>query len=180
MSAPDSFEQEEYFALLKAVAEFDQRLLTVKGWGVTLSLAALGFGFQYRAYGLFLVAAVSGVAFWIIEHAAKRHQMRHYVRMREIEAARYQRADPADKATSAPRIDWSWERARDVLDGRAAEADRAVSPRGENPWHARAWWLPHVMLPHALTLAAGALLFALGVADLLPGFALGPPPPPAK
>jgi hypothetical protein len=38
---------EEYFSLVKSVSDFDQRLLTVKSWGVTLSLAALGFGFQY-------------------------------------------------------------------------------------------------------------------------------------
>lgn len=88
----DSFEKDEYFALVKSVADFDQRLLTVKGWGVTLSLAALGLGFQYRAHGFFLIAAASSLAFWVIEHAGKRHQMRHYVRIREIEVNQYRRA----------------------------------------------------------------------------------------
>lgn len=36
----------EYTKLLDIVNGFDQRLLTVKGWGVTLSLASLGLGFQ--------------------------------------------------------------------------------------------------------------------------------------
>lgn len=31
----------EYYVILKIVGDFDARLLTVKGWGVTLSLAAL-------------------------------------------------------------------------------------------------------------------------------------------
>lgn len=53
----------EYFALVDMVKEFDKSLITVKGWGVTLSLAALGFGFQYQHAGLFLVATVSGLAF---------------------------------------------------------------------------------------------------------------------
>jgi hypothetical protein len=45
----------EYYEILKLVGEFDGRLMTVKGWGVTLSLAALAWGFQYGHYGLFLV-----------------------------------------------------------------------------------------------------------------------------
>lgn len=85
----DDFEQQEYFALVKVVSDFDQRLLTIKSWGVTLSLVALGLGFQYSAYGFFLVAAASSLAFWIIEGAVKRHQMRHDPRMREIEINRY-------------------------------------------------------------------------------------------
>ena len=45
----------EYYEILKIVGDFDGRLLTVKGWGVTLSLAALSLGFQQSHYGLFLV-----------------------------------------------------------------------------------------------------------------------------
>jgi len=81
----DDIERQEYFVLVTAIWEFDQRLLTVKGWGVTLSLAALRFGFQYRSFGLFLVAATSSAAFWILEGTMKRHQMRHYFRMLQIE-----------------------------------------------------------------------------------------------
>ena len=56
----------EYYEVFHTVNEFDKRLLTVKGWGVTLSLAALGWGFQHSHYGLFLVDALSGVGFWLI------------------------------------------------------------------------------------------------------------------
>ena len=31
----------EYYAVFDTVNDFDKRLLTIKGWGVTLSLAAL-------------------------------------------------------------------------------------------------------------------------------------------
>jgi hypothetical protein len=54
----------EYYEIFHAVDEFDKRLITVKGWGVTLSLAALAWGFQYSHFGLFLVegqADVGGV-----------------------------------------------------------------------------------------------------------------------
>lgn len=50
---------EEYYKLTDIVTAFDQRLLTIKGWGVTLSLFSLGLGFQNDHYGLFLVAALS-------------------------------------------------------------------------------------------------------------------------
>jgi hypothetical protein len=38
----EDFLAKEYFALEDIVKDFDKRLFTVKGWGVTLSLAALG------------------------------------------------------------------------------------------------------------------------------------------
>ena len=103
----DDPELTEYFALNETLAAFDQRLLTIKGWGVSLGLAALGFGFQYRSYGLFLVAATSGVAFWLLEAATKRHQMRHYPRIREIEVNRCLREPEAQRPFSSPRISWS-------------------------------------------------------------------------
>ena len=172
----DSFEKDEYFALVKSVADFDQRLLTVKGWGVTLSLAALGLGFQYRAYGYFLIAAASSLAFWIIEHAGKRHQMRHYVRIREIEVNQYLRASDEERSFSSPRTDWSWHTARKTLDGAKDQHLLPVEHRRQNKWYSNAGLLPHVALPHALTLAIGLFLFYQGHSGKLPAFALGNPP----
>lgn len=172
----DSFEKDEYFALVKSVADFDQRLLTVKGWGVTLSLAALGLGFQYRAYGFFLIAAASSLAFWIIEHAGKRHQMRHYVRIREIEVNQYLRASDKDRPFSSPRTDWSWHTARRTLSGAKDQHLLPVEHRRRNKWFAVAGLLPHVALPHAITLAIGIFLFYQGHSGKLPAFTLGNPP----
>ena len=105
----------EYYEIFRAVTEFDKRLMTVKGWGVTLSLATLAWGFQFAHYGLFLVAALSGVGFWLIEGAMKRHQMRHYLRMREIEVLQYERSENAEtQKASSPRIDSSWSNAAAV------------------------------------------------------------------
>ena len=165
------FEREEYFALLKTISEADQRLLTIKGWGVTLSLAALGFAFQYRAYGLFLVAAVSSASFWMLEFAAKRHQMRHYPRMREIEVNRYILAPDVEKERSSPRIDWSWNAAGQLF--RRGEPSTVVVRRGRTPAYLWSWLAAHVALPHALTLVAGLTLFALGHSGQLGGFSLG-------
>jgi hypothetical protein len=66
--------------------------LTVKGWGVMLNLAGLAWAFQNSHYGLFLVAALSGCGFWLIEGIMKPHQMRYYLRMWEIEVLQYERS----------------------------------------------------------------------------------------
>lgn len=163
----------EYFAIVALVSEFDQRLLTIKSWGVTLSLAALGFGFQYRSYGLFLVAAASSLAFWSLEGTVKRHQMRYYPRMREIEVARYERAPEKERQFSAPRIDWSWVQARGVFTGAAPGVSQGPKPSGPNKAYLRAWLLPHVSMPHAITFAIGIALFFIGLFGGLDQFHLG-------
>ena len=98
--------QAEYAKLVDIVTGYDQRLLTIKGWGVTLSLASLGFGFQQGHYGLFLVAAASGLAFWAVEATTKIHQIHYYPRLahrwakdpKRPEQGRPQRAAPLAEA----------------------------------------------------------------------------------
>ena len=154
----------EYYKLVGIVSDFDKNLLTVKGWGVTLGLAGLAWGFQNQHYGLFLVAGLSGVAFWVIEGVMKRHQMRYYARMRKIEVVSYElfgvKLSDGSKV-SAPQIDWSW-----------AEATKAVV--GQEPVMAvpnisfvKVSTQAHVALPHLITMAVGCLLFILGLTQTL-------------
>ena len=104
----------EYDAILDVVSSYDGWLLIVKGWSVTLSLAALGLGFQQRHYALFFLAAVTGAAFWLLDGLMKGYQYRYYVRMREIEYSAYLINRVAlgglygEKEISAPRIDMTW------------------------------------------------------------------------
>src|SRR5215469_16671571 len=69
----------EYYALLNVVSSYDGWLLIVKGWSVTLSLAALGLGFQQKHFALFALAAVTGAAFWVLDALMKGFQYRYYV-----------------------------------------------------------------------------------------------------
>jgi len=152
----------EYYEILKLVGEFDGRLMTVKGWGVTLSLAALAWGFQYGHYGLFLVATLSGLGFWLIEGAMKRHQMRYYLRMREIEVLQYQRATEEDaKAFSSPRIDSSWSYAGVLYNKKDKVEDQPVPARGPLKSYRLVWFFPHVFLPHLVSVLAGLTLLIL-------------------
>ncbi|GAA1968605.1 hypothetical protein [Microbacterium deminutum] len=160
----------EYFVIVGIVEGFDQRLLTIKSWGVTFALATLGFGFQQGHYGLFLVAAAAALAFWLIEGSVKRHQMRYYPRMGDIEVISFQlwsENTPSGPASS-PLIDWGFFTAPPRLRGGKSKGD----PRRPSPWKdindqpgAIRWVLlwPHVALPHAIVVAVGLALFVVGL-----------------
>ena len=168
----EDFLSKEYFALVDIVKDFDQRLLTMKGWGVTLSLAALGLGFQYEHYGLFLVAAISGIGFWTIEAVTKRHQMRHYVRMREIEVRMSELNSTKISDIPTPQIDWSWDIAPSYFRGLYKDSPPPPKRYGqslpdEHPslsfFDIKPWLLAHVFLPHVISVVVGGLLFILGI-----------------
>jgi hypothetical protein len=159
--------QTEYYKLVDIVSAFDQRLVTIKSWGVTLSLASLGLGFQQDHYGLFLVAAVSGLAFWLLEAVTKSHQMRYYPRMGDIEVAAYELfgVESPTGPVSSPLIDYSWwvasSRVRGGDPGGPLHTPRrgpASGRRGRHPWFG-----PAVMLPHVVAVVLGGVLFALGL-----------------
>jgi hypothetical protein len=155
----------EYYEVFQSVNEFDKRLLTVKGWGVTLSLAALAWGFQYAHYGLFLVAALSGFAFWLIEGVMKRHQMRYYLRMREIEVLQYKHAPSENaRALTSPRIDSSWSHAGWLYSGKDKEFSYPPTEiKGPRNSYRLAWFFPHVCLPHVVSVVVGLALLWLGI-----------------
>jgi hypothetical protein len=158
----------EYYEILKIVGEFDGRLLTVKGWGVTLSLASLAWGFQQGHFGLFLVAALSGLGFWLIEGTMKRHQMRHCLRMRQIEVLQYQRSlDRSIGPFSSPRIDSSWSYAGVLYKGGHKSEYLPAPVGGPRMSYQLAWFFPHVFLPHLVSLIAGITLLALGIREAL-------------
>jgi hypothetical protein len=147
--------QQEYFAVLELIKDYEKRLLTVKGWGVTLSLAALAWGFKDHKMGMFLVASISGLIFWIIEGVMKRHQMRFYQRMREIEVAFYNYNRQADELLNAPLIDWSWTQAKLYFKSRSSEVPTEPAIISAKPSYDMTWFLPHIFLPHAITVISG-------------------------
>ena len=177
----------EYYAILGVVSSYDGWLLIVKGWSVTLSLAALGLGFQQRHFALFALAAVTGAAFWYIDGLMKGYQYRYYVRMREIQYTAYLinrvvvGGEYGQRAISAPRIDMTWPFTGypgEPQPGNGGEAGEPAADEGD--WRADEPWrrtpqeiskflrhrfaLPNVWLPHALAVVLGLALFAAAVA----------------
>jgi hypothetical protein len=160
--------QAEYARLTDIVSAFDQRLLTIKGWGVTLSLASVGVGFQQDHYGLFLVAAAGGLAFWLVEATTKMHQIRYYPRMGDIEFISYElfRVETPSGPASSPLIDWGWYTAGPRVRRWPSKGD----PRKPQPWPdeqegrlLRPWAFAHVAFPHSVALVLGTVLFMLGL-----------------
>lgn len=177
----------EYYAILDVVSKYDGWLLTVKGWSVTLSLAALGLGFQQRHVALFALAALTGAAFWYLDGLMKGYQYRYYVRMREIEYTAYLINSVRlggkydNKKISAPRIDMTWpftgypEKPEAANHGPAEQSKHDNHDwRADEPWrrepgeiHAALrgrFWLPNVAFPHALAVALGTALFVTALA----------------
>jgi hypothetical protein len=132
------FLRQEYFQLQKAVEDFDQRSLTMKGWSVTASMAAIGAAFTQTTPALFLLASVSAFLFWVIEALWKSFQQAYYPRIREIED--FMRGVEREEFSS-PDIAHSW-----------SAAWRKTS-------FTRIMWWGHVCLPHVAIAFAGILLW---------------------
>lgn len=156
----------EYESLIKVVSEFDGRLMLVKGWSVTLSLAGLGLGFSEKHYALFALSSVSAFAFWRLDWVTKQHQMRYYRRMREIEVASYHlnHLHLAGQMVSSPKVDWSWgfpwKGTNDFPDKpvqRDAANVRRLLRRAPRAWN--------VLLPHIVAVVLGLVLFVLAVLE---------------
>ena len=156
----------EYQAIVKVVSDFDGRLMIVKGWSVTLSLTSLGLGFYQGHYALFALAAGSALAFWFIDGDMKRHQMRYYARMRDIEVAAFNlnHLDLGGQIVSSPLIDWSWNR-KGRTDLRSEPPARLTAPEVQSLLR-KAPWMGHVLLPHALAVVLGLALFLGAVIEV--------------
>lgn len=159
----------EYYALVDAVAGVDGRLMIVKGWSVTLSLAALGLGFQQQHYALFALGAATAAAFWFLDGLMKGHQVRYYSRMRDIEVAAYELNAVAlgDLGrVSSPRIDvaWGFRGQKGQPDPRTGPLERRTPEQVRLLLLAR-FVLPHVMFPHAVAVLLGATLFFAAASD---------------
>jgi hypothetical protein len=157
----------EYYALVDAVSGFDGRLMIIKGWSVTLSLAALGLGFQQQHYALFALAAATALAFWFLDVLMKGHQMRYYGRMRDIEVAAY-RLNAVELGelglVSAPRIDMAWSYRGKGQDWRTDPPTRRDAQEIRRMLRLP-FLLPQVLLPHAVAVVLGVSLYVAALLD---------------
>lgn len=157
----------EYYALMGVVSEYDGRLMIIKGWSVTLSLAALGLGFQQGHYALFGLGAATALAFWSLEILMKGYQMRSYSRMRDIEVAAYHiNAVELERLglVSAPRVDMSWGYRGQEKDWRTDAPERREATEIRRQRWLR-FVIPNVWLPHAVAVLLGVYLFIAAIND---------------
>lgn len=163
----------EYYALLGTVTGFDQRQMTIKGWSVTLSLAALLVGFQEGHYALFGLGSATALGFWAMDLLIKGHQIRYYSRMRDIEVAAFGLNRVLVEGlgeVSAPRVDMSWSYAGGDPDWRTDPPWRRSPDELRHLLRRRVYVMPQVLLPHAIAVILGAVLFLAALVDA-PGLA---------
>lgn len=166
----------EYFTLVDIVTGFDGRVMTVKGWSVTLSLAGLGLGFQQGHFAIFALAAATALSFWIIEGQMKTQQWRYYSRMRDIEIAQYHLNRitlPSLGQFSALRIDQQWGYKGNLPDWRN-DAPWRRKPKEIRRFLYKPYLAPHVFLPHAVAVVVGLALFVASWVDASGLAQLGP------
>jgi hypothetical protein len=153
----------EYFALVDTVSDFDSRLMVIKGWSVTLSLAALGLGFQQQHYALFGLGALTALGFWFLDLLVKTFQVRYYPRMRDIEfvASKLNSIEVTGIGqVSSPRIDMYWSyRGLPTEDWRGEEPERMDPAMIRRLVRIKPWLLPQVLLPHWVAVLVGSGLF---------------------
>jgi hypothetical protein len=135
----------EYFKLQDIVETFDERTLQIKGWSVTVSLAAIISAYASEAakgheFVIIYVAAMSALSFWIIEFFWKCFQWTLILRVDEIEA--FMRGEAA--CTLPLQIRSSWTR------NFKAEVKRSVL--------AAKFLKPSLALPHALIMFLAVVL----------------------
>jgi hypothetical protein len=142
MKAEDySLLKEEYLHLQQAVEDFDQRGLTIKAWSVTTSMLGIGLSFQNgNSPVLCLLAAAASLSFWLTEASWKSFQQCYYPRLRAIEKA-FREPDSQEKPLQIS-TEWS----------KAFHADRLGR-------FFRVFFFLQVMLPHALIVVGGVLIW---------------------
>lgn len=136
---------QEYFEIVKVIESYDARLMMIKSWGITFSLATLVLGIQQKSRGLFLAVVLSSLSFWILEASLKGHQMRYYPRMAQIE---YE----CGNSKECPKIDTSWNQAVPRWLKSTVKNGKTFKVSG---WYWFRWLLPHVMFPHAIIFVVG-------------------------
>ena len=141
-TSDDDMLKDEYFHIQKAVDDFDRRVLTIKAWRATLSMAGIGAAFTQKMPDLLWMSGVSGLAFWMVETLWKSFQSAFYPRLTLIEAHWRDRSAPIDvlQTNTAWMAAYDGFRTRDFL---------------------RFALFPHVALPHVLVALVGIGLFAV-------------------
>jgi hypothetical protein len=157
--------------LLTTVSDFDARLMVIKGWSVTLSLAALGLGFQQQHYALFALGALTALGFWFLDLLVKTFQVRYYPRMRDIEYVSSKlnsTSIPGIGQVSSPRIDmyWSYRGGSPSEDWRGDEPQRMDAAMVHRLVGVKPWFMPQVLLPHWVAIIVGTGLFVAAVLDV--------------
>jgi hypothetical protein len=136
---------QEYYSVAGFVQAYDGHSLSIKSWGLTVTGAAIGIGFsadlldQASRIGVFGIAFILSVAFWLTEVEFKLMQQAHVYRQSVLEDSLHK-----DNYVETPAILSSYRGAY-------------KTNRGRKRWRSVMFW-PHVMMPHVLFTSLSLIL----------------------
>ena len=132
----------EYLHIQSVIEAFDEKVLTVKAWSITFSLAAIAGAFAADSSAVLLVASFSALIFWFLEGQWKSFQYAYYDRSEKIEKYFNGQGQTHIKPMQ---IGSSW---------------YANWKKGGFKRLFRMMLWPHVMLPHFAVFIVGIILFS--------------------
>lgn len=144
----DTLLKDEYLHIQSVIESFDGRMLTIKAWSVSFSLAAFGGAFATHSAEVLLIASLSAFMFWLIEGFWKTFQYAHYNRAVKIENY----FASGEEEIAPMQIGSSWQ----------IQWKRGGKKR---LFRIMAW--PHVYLPHGAVFALGILMYYLYLIDAI-------------
>ncbi len=77
--------KDEYLKLIDVVAGYDNNLMVIKGWSITVGLALLGYAITAKRRSLLIACIIGLIAFAFVDAKYKEYQVTYYPRMAEIE-----------------------------------------------------------------------------------------------
>jgi hypothetical protein len=126
--------------------DLDVRLMTIKGWGATVAIAAIGLGFYQNSY-LWLFAAGASVIFWYLESTWKVYQYNYGSRIKTLESA-FRKNKFSEIAPFQISKSW-W-----------AADNQVREETGQLPF-LTTMFKPSVLVPHVVTASISVVLFVL-------------------
>jgi hypothetical protein len=140
--------KDEYLHIQQIIEGFDARVITIKAWSVSTSLAGIGGAFAAHSAPVLLMASISSLLFWSIEAVWKTFQYAHYKRSSEIEKF----FAGLEKNLTPMQIGAKWY--------------QYWKEGGTNRLLTILLW-PHVALPHVVIFVAGLALYALVILGIV-------------
>ena len=132
--------KDEYLHIQSVIESFDGRMLTIKAWSVSFSLAAFGGAFAAHVAEVLLIASLSAFMFWLIEGYWKTFQYAHYNRSVKIE-------------------EYFAGKLEDLLPMQIGSSWQVQWKRGGTGRLLRIMSWPHVYLPHGAVFLLGIALY---------------------
>ena len=107
-----SFITKEYFKVVDIISQYDDRLMIIKGWSITVGIALIGYAFTQKNKFLLVLCMIAVLCFAIVDAKFKEYQVCYYDRMAQIERCIERKEIDNKVRCISPAINGSWKEAK--------------------------------------------------------------------